>query len=166
MSIGEDLLVILSSHHGGYRLMRKRIHGYTGPALPKRIQEASESTLRVTLSRLKKKGFVENDKGAWDITESGLKFVAKILKRQNRRQMSSANRKKERNLIIIFDIPEKQRAKRDWLRIELVALGFKMLQQSAWIGLSPLPKEFIEELENLGILQHLKFFEAKESDII
>ena len=45
-------------------------------------------------------------------------------------------------------------------------LGFEMLQRSVWLGPSPVPQEFIDSLRKLQILQYMKFFEAKEADII
>ncbi len=69
-------------------------------------------------------------------------------------------------MIIAFDIPESKRKSRYQLRIELVSLGFKMLQKSVWLGPAPLPKEILEHLKNMDILPHLKFFEVKEKDIV
>ena len=147
--------------------MRRRMHGYTGPALPGRFQETSRPTLRVTLSRLKKKGFVESKSGSWAITKRGRDFLVKALRmRAHKSYFLHASKKKEKNLIIVFDIPEKQKSKRDWLRAELLGLGFVMLQKSVWFGPAPISKEFIEILGDLGVLPYLKFFDAKESDII
>jgi DNA-binding transcriptional regulator PaaX len=73
---------------------------------------------------------------------------------------------KDKNLIIIFDIPEKERQKRDWLRGELVALGFVSLQKSVWFGPAPIPKKFIEYLAKMNIISYLKFFKATETDLV
>jgi len=71
----------------------------------------------------------------------------------------------EKRLIVIFDVPEFERKKRDWLRIELRSEGFIILQKSAWFG-PPIPYEFANRLRDLGILPYMKFFEAKEADIL
>ncbi len=162
MSIGDDILVILSSYHGGYKLMSRRMHGYTGPALQKSFQEASEPTLRVVLARLKEKGFVRKDEEEWIITKKGKEFLKKKLKIDLYRK---APKNMPKELIIVFDIPEKQRKKRDWLRRELRRLGFVMLQQSVWLG-PILPESFVETLGDLGIIRYSRFFEAKKSSIV
>ncbi len=75
------------------------------------------------------------------------------------------NRGKPRKLIIIFDIPEKKKRYREWLRNELVGFGFNLVQKSVWIG-PGLPKEFIEYLNETGLLKHIRFFQATEKDLI
>ena len=75
-------------------------------------------------------------------------------------------RPKPKNMVIVFDIPEKHKHKRNWLRLELANLGFGLLQKSVWFGPAPLPKTFIRALDELKLLRHLKFFEARETEII
>jgi len=86
-----------------------------------------------------------------------------MTKKQNRKQTENKN---IRQMIIAFDIPEEKRKNRYWLRVELVSLGFKMLQKSVWLGPAPLPKELLDHLKNIDILPYLKFFEVKKSDIV
>ena len=62
--------------------------------------------------------------------------------------------------IIIFDVPEKMRGKRDLLRKELVAFGFMQLQKSVWAYPYKLPEEFIDLWKNVGILRHCVIIEA------
>ena len=69
-------------------------------------------------------------------------------------------------MVITFDIPETQRKRRDWLRAELSALGFVPLQKSVWFGPAPLPKDFTNTLVDFDVLEFMKFFEAKEYEII
>ena len=52
-------------------------------------------------------------------------------------------------VIFSFDIPEKERVKRAWVRGVLKNLGFTMIQQSVWLGKGPLPKQFTERLQLL-----------------
>ncbi len=65
--------------------------------------------------------------------------------------------------IISFDIPEKLRRKRNWLREVIRNLGFKMIHQSVWMGKNKIPAEFIEDLENLRILEYVEILEATKS---
>lgn len=65
--------------------------------------------------------------------------------------------------IFIFDIPESEKRKREWLREALRLLGFKMLQKSVWIGKIKLPHEFIEDLEKLKIQNYVEIFAINRS---
>lgn len=56
-----------------------------------------------------------------------------------------------RKRLVCFDIPEYDRAKRRWLRTELMACGYRPLQKSVWIGEAPLPQAFITELDVLEL---------------
>ncbi|OHA09099.1 MAG: hypothetical protein A3B37_00965 [Candidatus Sungbacteria bacterium RIFCSPLOWO2_01_FULL_59_16] len=53
--------------------------------------------------------------------------------------------------LVCFDIPERDRAKRQWLRGELIVCGYRQLQKSVWIGEIPLPQDFIEALDALEL---------------
>ncbi len=121
--------------------------------------------MRVTLSRLKKRGYVENKKGIWQITKAGrarLSNKISFLPTHSRKII----RQGPKSIVISFDIPEAYKKKRNWLRVELLYLGFEMLQKSVWLGPAPLPEKFIDSLRELQILPYIKFFEAKEMDII
>ena len=163
MSLVLEILDALDDGHADFVRLRGEIHranrlkvNFSNPG--------RDNSLRVTLSRLKKRGLVRNTSGVWEITSEGLEFlknfglkICHIPKRLERGP---------KNMIVIFDIPETKERARAWLRIELKHLGFVMLQKSAWFGPAPLPKEFIKSLRRLNILSCLKFFEAKESDIV
>jgi len=60
--------------------------------------------------------------------------------------------------IVIFDIPEREREKRDWLRIALKNLNFNMVQKSVWIGKAKLPKEFVQDLNRMNIFTYVEIF--------
>lgn len=167
MSLIDDLLIILTDYSGGYRLMRKRLMGMECPRSEKvDYQKLKDQTLRSTLSRLKKRGLIENKTGIWDITNNGKKFLKNklISKIPHFGHLKSKNKKKE--MVIVFDIPEIRRRQRNWLRMELAALGFVLLQKSVWFGPAPLPKEFIEYLNEANLLPYLKFFKAVQEDIV
>lgn len=65
--------------------------------------------------------------------------------------------------IIIFDIPEKERRKREWLRCVLRNLGFKMLQKSVWMGKSKIPIEFLQDLKGQNLLAYVEVFVITKS---
>ena len=68
--------------------------------------------------------------------------------------------------LVIFDIPEKERKKRDVLRAELVACNFSQLQKSVWMGYNPLPEECIELIDALSLKQRVHIFSVKEKGTI
>lgn len=60
--------------------------------------------------------------------------------------------------IVIFDVPERDRRKRDVLRLELVSSGFKQLQKSVWTGDRPVTKDFITLLDDLRLHDNVHIF--------
>ena len=116
-----------------------------------------------TLQYLKKKGFVSYDGSVWSVTEEGERFYrekgGKMVFRYFHRKEKKEEGKKE-NLLILFDIPEKERRKRDWLRTQLKIFGFKQVQKSAWVGPSALPKDFFAYLDELHIRDNIKIFKT------
>ena len=60
--------------------------------------------------------------------------------------------------IVIFDIPEKEKRKRNWLRVVLKNLNFQMLQKSVWVGKTKLPKEFVMNLDKLDLTNYVEIF--------
>lgn len=166
MSIAHDLIIILSNYPEGYRLMRARARGDMTFEIATRKkllpQNTSLESVRVTLSRLKKRGLVSNDNGSWILAEGGRKYLAQIFDRQGREKL----RQKPKAVIIAFDIPEIHKTKRHWLRTELIGMGFEMLQKSLWFGPSPLTKDFIHTLGELNLLRYIKFFKAEQYDIV
>ena len=170
MSFAEDLLVVLTSYHGGYKLLRKKMAGYTGSDLidrRKKYQNLKDQTLRTTLYRLKNKGLIENDDHIWRINQKGKEHIKIQLSNRFPKTIHSVDKNgQKKEIIIMFDIPEAERRKRDWLRKSLTALGFSVLQKSVWTGPAPLPKKFLKDLSDFGIISYVKFFRAAEKDIV
>lgn len=169
MSFVDDLLTILTSYHGGYRVMRRRIYGLPSYGHSHdEEREVKESTLRATFFRLRKLGLAENKGGIWSITEKGRRYFRNRKRRLMRLhgKYSTSITKRRKNMIIAFDVPEQDKKKRDWLRIELRCLGFVPIQKSVWFGPSPLPEKFLKALSELGILSCVKFFRATEADLV
>ena len=65
--------------------------------------------------------------------------------------------------IVTFDIPEKLRKKRDWLRTVMKQLGFRFIQKSICIGKVKIPQEFLEDLEKLRIGSFVEIFQVTKS---
>jgi len=87
------------------------------------------------------------------------------LKRRNRERrfyyssfVSPFTMRSPKNLIVMYDIPSKKKQERDWLRRQLIRFDYIMIQKSVWVGPSPLPKEFLFYVKEIGINNKLKTF--------
>ena len=128
-------------------------------------KKISPKTIPVLLSRLKKQGLIERRgkwrSSTWHITGKGKKFLEK-----NKIMLYNPPPRDGQARLVIFDIPEKERRKRDVLRAELVSNNFIKLQKSVWIGYNPLPEDFIEFLDNLNLSDKIHIFSVKEKGTI
>ena len=127
------------------------------------MKDRKEGTIRSTLSRLKKRGLVTNKNNVWQITEAGRRYCEEKIFRKAQRKKDA---ERVKNMIVIFDVPEKEKYKRDWLRRELAGMGFTVLQKSVWFGPSPLSQDFVRSAGEMSVLQYMKFFEAKIEEIV
>ena len=121
-------------------------------------RKAAQHSFSSTLHRLKREGLVANagskKKTVWTITKKGRVFLNHAPSgRETRVEVLPPVDRIVR--LVTFDVPEKQRQKRDWLRRELIACGYDMLQRSVFIGARPLPAEFIKTVEELGLTKNV-----------
>jgi len=66
-------------------------------------------------------------------------------------------------IIVVFDIPEIQKRKRNWLRAALKNLDFKMVQKSVWFGRVKIPKEFLDHLCEMKLIDYVEIFEISKT---
>lgn len=111
--------------------------------------EFSKPTFTTILNRLRSQGLV---------TKTGGKRYCKwLLTNKGRRKIKSygyfIKPAKPDNIprLVAYDIPEKERNKRDWLRCGLITCGYNQLQRSVWLGYSPLPEEFVKSLKEMNL---------------
>lgn len=120
---------------------------------------------RLMISKLKRDGLIikkDDRKGKFlSLTEKGLKKLAKLKKEQKNAlpQLKYKKTPATNFTIIIFDIPEKERRKREWLRAVLKNLSFRLIQKSVWIGKVKIPSEFIKDLKDFDIINYVEIFE-------
>jgi len=115
-----------------------------------------KGSVQVSLSRLGKKGYCRNTNGNWSLTQKGILRTKEI--NLFSYIPSPFKENAPSNTIIAFDIPGPQRITRDWLRNQIKIFGYKMLQQSLWIGPGPLPARFLKCLEELLLGKNIKTF--------
>jgi len=111
-------------------------------------------TLRAQLCRMRKLGLVIRGDYGWKITKAGVERVV------------PKERRPKPDLIVIFDIPEKDRGLRDWLRRCLVDLDFFPIQQSVWFGPSPLPDQLIRDFSEKNIEKCIRYFKVSPDQIV
>lgn len=118
------------------------------------------------LSKLKNDGLIKKTgsrhKSIIKITRKGLEKL-KILKEKTSPPIFYNSAKQDNIVIVIFDIPEKDRRKRDWLRSVLKHLRFKMVQKSVWIGKSKIPKQLLKDLRDEVIIDFVEIFEITKT---
>ncbi len=111
--------------------------------------------------RLKKDGLIAERKKEKDrflaLTSKGRAFLNKVIsgKLPSSKYMPEGE---DELKIIIFDIPEKEKRKREWLRWALKNLNFKMIQKSVWLGKAKLPQQFIDDLGRINMLSYVEIF--------
>ncbi len=110
--------------------------------------EFKRPTFTAILSQLKAQGLIrpapKRDRRYWRLTPAGRAALIE-------RQRGTLHRPDGHTRLVCFDIPERDQAKRRWLRGELITSGYRQLQKSVWVGETPLPQEFIEALDTLEL---------------
>lgn len=119
-------------------------------------------TFSALLSRLQSQGLVARSgprwASTWRLTEKGALYLSDL----SRRGKDGRLRTDGVHRLVAFDIPEKERSKRDAIRLELVAAGFTQLQKSVWYGERPLPSDFMELIDALNLSRHVHIFSVRE----
>lgn len=111
------------------------------------------------LYRLRKKGIIESKNNQIYIRKADLlRFSEK-----NNLIIKSVFPNNTEKILISFDIPEKKKKTRDWLRNQIKYWDFEMIQKSLWLGYGPLPKEFTDRLRQLGIYENVRIFRVKKA---
>ncbi len=171
-----DLIdTLLSDRRTAVRKMRRAIvHG--PPGFKKRWTDIyrERQNFYSLMNRLKRDGLVskkgEGRGSDWHITKAGVKHLERL--KENPRfstQLPSRRyiKKESTSLVIVtFDVPERERRKRNWLRVQLVALGFEMLQRSVWIGKVQIPDDLMTDMRQHGIISYVHILSVNKSGSI
>jgi len=96
------------------------------------------------------------------ITKKGREKVDALRDKKRRSLPASKYGKKDSSKlnIVMFDIPEKEKRKRDWLRGALLNMGFEMIQKSVWTGNVVISKEFMKNIRDLAMVEFIEIFEV------
>jgi len=126
------------------------------------------------LNQLKRQGLVSKRKqeqnSQWRITAQGTKYLTKLKSKQGSSPKLFRRAYEKKNcadfMIVSFDVPERDRRKRNWLRTQLLALDFEMLQQSVWLGKVQIPEDFINDLRIYEMIPYVHIFSVSKSGSI
>lgn len=116
----------------------------------------NKRSLQTTLYRLKKANYIESDGEGWYMTERGKKYYKSRIKFKT--FGNPFKRSAPKDLLLIFDVPQEKNSHRDWLRRQLKEFDYIMVQRSVWVGPSPLPKEFLAYIKQIGIRGSVETF--------
>ena len=121
------------------------------------IFSCKKQSINNALCRLKKDGYLSKESGQILLSPQGRKYVEN--KKVRFLTFDSPYKKKSpRNLIVMFDIPETKKAEREWFRFHLRKFNYEMIQKSVWVGPSPLPKDFLDYIEDIKLKECIKTF--------
>lgn len=111
----------------------------------------TKNTIRSSYYRAKQQGYIANDKNFIKITNEGLTIV---------RPFRAKKLKGNSRLMLIFDIPEQQLAKRNKLRRLVKSWDFKQVQKSVWITDRDYEDVVISSLKELGLKKCVELHES------
>ncbi len=158
------LLLSRKPYSSSVKIVNKRMKEVSNLLFP--VLSGKERSLRNVIYKLKKDGLIEYKETGEEkkilITQKGRDLITKNKDNigfPEARYLSIETPETKKTLsIIIFDIPEKDRNKRAWLRSAMKNIGFKQLQQSVWAGNVPIPEDFLNDLKELKILKFVEVF--------
>ena len=116
-------------------------------------RKAAKRSLSSILSRLKREGLVSyrgsSREAQWRLTRQGKAHLETMIARSP--PLPHLPPQDGIVRIVTFDVPEKQRGKRKWLRAMLIFCDYQTLHKSVYLGTRPLPQEIIHEIDDLGL---------------
>ena len=109
--------------------------------------------IRQALERMEKQGSVRKKEKKYSLTSSGKELAGYIGGRKK-----VLDKKWDRKYrIVIFDIPEKKKNMRNWLREELYTLNYCQLQKSVFISKYSLTEDLIKEIAEKRISKYVNY---------
>lgn len=157
-----------------YRALYKRSNARRKSFVQDAAEKRDYQRLHSLLYYLKQQGLIvqknksDKKKSLFKLTFKGKAKKEKLIKMGWRRNIVYAYepQKSDTVTIVIFDIPEKEKNKREWLRSVLRGMGFVMAQESVWIARVVLPSVFIEDLQKMNILRYVMISSVAKEGMI
>lgn len=156
MSMVGEILEELWNSELNYKGMRVNIFGVP------HFNKYSKRNIRTTIDRMKRNGIIEKELQGIILSKQGKEYVKKKIDSLKSFE-KPMNLSKNKNLIVMFDIPTSRKSERDWLRWHLKKFEYIMIQKSVWVGPSPLPIEFKNYLKKIKLEKCIKTFKLANS---
>ena len=145
--------------------LSKRQTAGTEKSIDREFQRQARQKYYNLIYKLKKGGLIKEktrgNKKFLFLTKKGKQEIF-LLKERNKNKLPDVSYQKEKGnkfIIIVFDVPEKEKRKREWLRAALKNLEFEIIQKSIWIGKNKIPQEFLRDLSKLNLIDFVEIFE-------
>jgi phenylacetic acid degradation operon negative regulatory protein len=126
----------------------------------------SEQAVRSAVSRMCRAGLLKvrsrGRKSYYSLTPNGHSLLTKGAQRIFVRKDTSWDGTWN---IVTYSIPEQERKTRDTLRRELIWMGYGALGGATMISPYDLTREVIELAEKLGVIEHIRIFQARQKGI-
>ena len=167
-----DLLgCFLTDYHTSYRRLRGLPESRSTKEQRRDQRARMERQVFYNLiSKLHRDGLIErtgarNRTAAWKLLPPGLKRLVALKHLRGAALPSPAYEisPTPQWTIVTFDIPEREKRKRVWLRRVLRGLQFSQLQKSVWIGKSKIPQDLVADLRRLRILSCVEILAITKS---
>ncbi|MBK5215629.1 MAG: CRISPR-associated endonuclease Cas2 [Candidatus Pacebacteria bacterium] len=156
MSMVGEILEELWNLELNYRGVKVNIFG-----IPK-FKKYPKKSVQITIARLSKKGLIEKEISGIMLSKEGKDYVKR--KFDSLKQFDKpTNLSKDKKLLVMFDVPTEKKGEREWLRWHLKKFEYIMIQQSVWVGPSPLPKEFSDYLKSIKLDKCIKTFKLEKA---
>lgn len=123
------------------------------------LKKISGLDLRNTIHRLKQKGLISGSRGKYKTTALG-RVAAMVIERTIPKKEEWDGKWR----IVAFDVPEKMRHDRDWLRRILKIHDYNQFQKSVFIGKYPLPEVIYKEIHSKKLGSHVRLITVGEID--
>ncbi|MBI4034170.1 MAG: hypothetical protein HY378_01295 [Candidatus Brennerbacteria bacterium] len=123
------------------------------------LKEISGRNFYLTLRRLEERGLVKRTPKGPKLTSLGLRFTENV-----KNKIVHFDNWDNKWRLITFDIPEKQRHDRDWLRYVLNSHNYKPLHKSVFVGKFPLPDWVYKDIRDKGLIKYTRLLTVGEID--
>ena len=173
LGMADLMMIILSSPYGtsikGFEYRLNKLQKERRKDEEKiKIEKQLKRRFLDVVYKLEKGGLIKkeqkNGNFLFRLTSGGDKRL-KILKKRKENilpETSYESVESKNFTIAIFDIPEKERRKREWLRSALKNIGFNLIQKSVRMGKVKIPKEFLNDMRELRMINFVEIFEISK----
>lgn len=127
-----------------------------------------------TLQYLKRQGLIAKKIKArgsgWTLTQRGIERAQRYqIIRGNPFSKANAGFTKPHGngiTIVAYDIPERERRKRDWVRLCLMEMGCEMIQKSVWVAKGMIDEDFMHALRDRNLMAYVHIFSVTQQGTI